>query len=151
MPLTNDAHTESSHFGKTVTIKGELQSQEDVFIDGKLEGVIRLGGRSLTVGPHGDVKADITAHEVIVHGKLRGNVEARDRIEIGRTGSVWGDLSMARISIQDGAFFQGKVDIRIPGERAAEARGAAAAPASRAAIAVSPAVESQPALLDQRS
>ena len=103
---------ESSHLGKSFHFKGDISGSEDIFIDGKVEGTIQLPGQIVTVGQHGEVSADIDARELVIHGKLKGNAKASDRIELARTGSVQGDLAMARISIQDGAFMQGRVDIR---------------------------------------
>ncbi|HXR96738.1 MAG TPA: polymer-forming cytoskeletal protein [Terriglobales bacterium] len=111
---------ESSHLGKSFHFKGDISGSEDIYIDGKVEGTIQLPGQIVTVGQHGDVNADIDARELVIHGKLKGNAKASDRIELARTGSVQGDLAMARISIQDGAFMQGRVDIR-SGQTAAPA------------------------------
>jgi cytoskeletal protein CcmA (bactofilin family) len=103
---------ESSHLGKSFHFKGDISGSEDIYIDGKVEGTIQLPGQIVTVGQHGEVSADIDSRELVIHGKLKGNAKASDRIELARTGSVQGDLAMARISIQDGAFMQGRVDIR---------------------------------------
>jgi len=123
------AQSESSHLGKTIRFEGEIAGGEDIFVDGTLEGSINLPGHLVTVGPNGQVNANIQARELVVHGKVRGNAQAQDRIEVSRTGSVQGDLAMARISIQDGAFMQGRVDIRAGAAAAATPR-AAAAPAA---------------------
>lgn len=108
----NDSRSENSHLGKTIHFNGTITGSEDVSIDGEVEGTIELGAHVVTVGPHGNVAANVQARELIVHGKLKGNAQARDRIEVSRTGSVRGDLAMARISIEDGAFIQGRIDIR---------------------------------------
>lgn len=112
--VANETRSETSHLGKSFRFKGEMSGSEDIFIDGQVEGSIHLSSQVVTIGPNGNVNAEIQAREMIVHGKLKGNAQAQDRIEVTRTGSVQGDMSMARISIQDGAFFQGRVDIRVP-------------------------------------
>lgn len=135
--MPNDPRSEASHLGKSFRFKGDITGSEDIYIDGQVEGTIQLPAQSVTVGPNGSVSAHIQARELVVHGKLKGNAQAQDRIEVSRTGSVEGDMSMARISIQDGAFFQGRVDIRAAGAPAASApvRAAAPAPAASAASA----------------
>lgn len=99
---------------KGLFIKGEISGSESLFIDGKVEGSILLNGNRLTVGRNGHVAASITAREVVVLGKVRGNVTASDRVDIRAEGALTGDVAAARISIEDGAFFKGGIDIRKP-------------------------------------
>ena len=105
--------------GKSLIVKGELSGSESLYIDGKVEGAINLPGNRVTVGRNGQVAANIMAREVVVLGKVRGNIQASDRVDIRSEGSLTGDVTAARISIEDGAFFKGGIDIRKPG--AAEA------------------------------
>ena len=112
--------------GKGLFIKGEITGSESLFIDGKVEGSINLPGNRVTVGRNGQVAASITAREIVVLGKIRGNVSATDRVDIRAEGSLSGDVAAARISIEDGAFFKGGIDIRKPETKAAP--GAPAAP-----------------------
>lgn len=102
--------------GKGLFIKGEISGSESLFVDGKVEGSINLPGNRVTVGRNGQVAANITAREVVVLGKVRGNIQASDRVDIRSEGSLTGDVAAARISIEDGAFFKGGIDIRKPGD-----------------------------------
>jgi cytoskeletal protein CcmA (bactofilin family) len=97
---------------KGVFIKGEITGSESLVVDGKVEGSINLNGNRVTVGIDGQVAANITAREVIVMGKVRGNVTATDRVDIRADGALTGDVAAARISIEDGAFFRGGIEIR---------------------------------------
>jgi cytoskeletal protein CcmA (bactofilin family) len=103
---------EFAHIGKSVVIKGELSGSEDLYVDGSVEGKIELRSHSLTVGPNGKVKADVTAKAVVVQGKLDGSVNASDRVELRKTAVVTGDVTTQRIAIEEGAYLQGKVDIQ---------------------------------------
>lgn len=105
----------ATHLSKTIQLKGTVTGNEDLFVDGKLEGSIELPKNVLTVGANGQVQANVNAREVIILGKLNGNVTAADRVEIKAEGALTGDVSAARISIEDGAFFKGGIDIRKPG------------------------------------
>ena len=97
---------------KGVYVKGEISGTESMFIDGKVEGSISLPGNRVTVGRNGQVNASVTAREVVVMGKIKGNVSASDRVDIRAEGALNGDVSAARISIEDGAFFKGGIDIK---------------------------------------
>ncbi|HVC46435.1 MAG TPA: polymer-forming cytoskeletal protein [Terracidiphilus sp.] len=105
---------EQASIGKGLYIKGEITGTESLFIDGKVEGSVSLQGNRVTVGKNGTVSANITAREIVVLGKVRGNVTATDRVDIRAEGSLTGDVAAARISIEDGAFFKGGIDIRKP-------------------------------------
>jgi cytoskeletal protein CcmA (bactofilin family) len=100
--------------GATLTIKGEITSDEDLQIDGKVQGSISLPSKRLTLGRTAELNSEITAGEVIVYGKVTGNLAARDRVEIKKDGSVIGDIATARISIEDGAYFKGRIEIDRP-------------------------------------
>ncbi|HXZ13006.1 MAG TPA: polymer-forming cytoskeletal protein [Candidatus Sulfotelmatobacter sp.] len=112
--------------GASIQINGKISGEEDLQIDGKVEGPISLQGQRLTVGRTGQLNSEIIAREVVVYGKVSGNLRARDRVEIKKDGSVVGDITTARISIEDGAYFKGRIEI----ERAKSA--AEEAPASSA-------------------
>ncbi|QHN04678.1 polymer-forming cytoskeletal protein [Granulicella sp. WH15] len=106
---------EQATIGKSLIIKGEVSGSESLYIDGKIEGTINLPGNRVTVGRNGQVAANILAREIVVLGKVRGNCQAADRVDIRSEGSLTGDVIAARISIEDGAFFKGGIDIRKPG------------------------------------
>jgi cytoskeletal protein CcmA (bactofilin family) len=103
----------SARIGTSLTIKGSVTGEEDLQIDGKVEGPVTIRGR-LTVGSSGQLSAGVTARELAVYGKVSGNVDARDRVEIKRDGAVIGDIQTARISIEDGAIFKGRIEIGRP-------------------------------------
>ncbi len=105
---------EVATIGKSVVVKGELSGSEDLIIDGEIEGSISLRGQSLTVGPNGRLRANIEARNVILHGRVDGDVYATERVELRKTASLSGNISTARISIEDGAFFKGTIDIQKP-------------------------------------
>jgi len=106
---------EQATIGKSLVVKGEVSGSESLYIDGKVEGAINLPGNRVTVGRNGQVAATIMAREIVVLGKVRGNCQASDRVDIRSEGSLTGDVIAARISIEDGAFFKGGIDIRKPG------------------------------------
>lgn len=101
-----------AHIGKSVIIKGELSGSEDLYLDGEVEGSVELSGHNLTVGPNGHVQANINAKEVIVQGKVDGNISGSDRVELRKSAVLVGDISTQRIVIEDGAYFKGGIDIR---------------------------------------
>jgi len=120
--------TGNAVLGKSVVVKGQILSREDLTIDGEVEGTVEMQEHRLTIGPNGKVRASVKAREVIVLGSLNGNVETADRIDIRKEAKLVGDIKTARIVIEDGAYFKGNVDII----RAEVPRPAAAAPAASA-------------------
>jgi cytoskeletal protein CcmA (bactofilin family) len=97
--------------GATLDIKGRISGEEDLQIDGKVEGPVSLRGHRLIVGRSSQMSSEIMAREVIVYGNLVGNVRASDRVEIKKDGKLTGDITTARISIEDGAIFKGRIEI----------------------------------------
>jgi len=109
---------EQATIGKSLVIKGEVSGSESLYIDGRVEGSISLPGNRLTVGRNGVVTANVSAREIVVIGKVRGNLNATDRVDIRNEGSLTGDVVAQRISIEDGAFFKGGIDIQKPNQKA---------------------------------
>ena len=97
---------------KDLILRGDITGSESLFIDGRVEGSISLPGNRVTVGRNGHVDATISAREIVVMGRVRGNLSATDRVDIHAEGAVTGDVVAARISIEGGAFFKGSIDIR---------------------------------------
>jgi len=123
----------------SLLIKGEIKGREDLYIDGEVQGSIHLSEGRVTVGPHGKIAADVDAREIVVRGKVKGALRGRERVEIGRTGEVRGDIVTIRIAIEEGAQIHSKVEI----SRAEESHGtrpaakaAGAAPGSLQAVAM---------------
>lgn len=110
-PMGATADRATARLGASLHVKGEISGNEDLLIDGSVEGLIQLDERKLTVGTTAKVTADIIAREVVVYGTVKGNLRAKDRIEIKKDGSVNGDLTTARIMIEDGAYFKGSIEI----------------------------------------
>jgi cytoskeletal protein CcmA (bactofilin family) len=102
---------------KSLQIKGEVICSESLYVEGTVEGAICLPDRRVTVGRGAQVSANITAGEVVVLGKVRGNIYASDRVDIRSEGSLTGDVTAQRITIGDGAFFKGGIDISKPGQQ----------------------------------
>ncbi len=121
---------EQATIGRTLVIKGEISGNESLYIDGRVEGTITFKDHRVTVGRNGVVQSNISAREVVIMGKVTGNVECSDRVDIRSEGSLTGDVISQRISVEDGAMLRGSVQLT-PSEqkqdkREAKAMGAAA-------------------------
>jgi cytoskeletal protein CcmA (bactofilin family) len=116
-PLGATTDRASARLGPSLHVKGEISGNEDLVIEGSVEGLVQLDERKLTVGATAKVTADVIAREVVVYGNVKGNLRAKDRIEIKKDGSVNGDLTTARIMIEDGAYFKGSIEIDKTGEK----------------------------------
>jgi cytoskeletal protein CcmA (bactofilin family) len=135
-PTGATADRATARLGPSLHVKGEISGNEDLNVDGTVEGLVHLDERRLTVGATAELTADVIAGEVIVYGSVKGNVHGRGKIEIKKDGSVNGDLTTAQIIIEDGAYFKGSIEI----EKSAEKEGdknvfspTASAPATPAA------------------
>ncbi|MHB8653693.1 MAG: bactofilin family protein [Terriglobia bacterium] len=118
-PSAVPASQNTTLLGRSAVVRGEISASEDLLIEGQFDGTISLQENCLTVGPKGQVKAEIRARQVVVHGTVHGNVTAREKIEIRKTGQVLGDLVAAGVAIEDGAYFKGSIEILREGDKAA--------------------------------
>lgn len=100
-----------ARLGKTVVIRGEVKGSEDLIIDGHVEGAISLAENRLTIGPNADVLADLSARDVLIQGRLKGNIVATGRVELRAGSAVEGDVRALRLAIEDNAMYRGKVDL----------------------------------------
>ena len=132
-PLGATGDRATARLGASLHVKGEITGSEDLLVDGSVEGLIQLDERKLTVGATAKLTADIIAREVVVYGSVKGNLRAKDRIEIKKDGSVNGDLTTARIMIEDGAYFKGSIEIDKSAEK--DSGGSAFAKSSSAPAA----------------
>jgi cytoskeletal protein CcmA (bactofilin family) len=123
----------STVIGKSVVIRGELSGNEDLFIDGDVEGTVSLPESRLTVGPNAQVRADINAREVVVFGHLTGNVKATGRVDLRQSALVKGDILAGRLSIEESAVLTGRVELKATTETPKAASPAAETPAEASA------------------
>jgi cytoskeletal protein CcmA (bactofilin family) len=103
---------EQATIGKSLAIKGEVSGSESLYIDGRVEGSINLPGHRVIVGRNGTVAANITAREIVILGTVQGLMTASDRLHISSEGALTGDVVTQRVSLEDGSYFKGSVDIR---------------------------------------
>ncbi len=125
--------------GKSVIIKGQIFSREDLYLDGEMEGTVEVPEHRLTIGPHGRLQAGIKAREVVVLGSVNGNVEAIEKIDIRKDAKLVGDIKTGRIMIEDGAYFKGSIDIVREAAKPAPPRPQPPAPSVNATPAPVPA------------
>jgi cytoskeletal protein CcmA (bactofilin family) len=116
-PMRETADRATARLGPSLHVKGEISGNEDLVIEGSMDGLVQLDGDKLTVGASAKVTADIIAGDVVVYGTVKGKVQAKNRIEIKKDGSVNGDLTTARIVIEDGAYFKGSIEVDKGGEK----------------------------------
>jgi cytoskeletal protein CcmA (bactofilin family) len=110
-PTIATADGATARLGSSLYVKGEISGNEDLHIDGAVEGLVQLDERKVTIGATAKLTADIIAGEVIVYGSVKGNVRGKGKVEIKKDGSVNGDLTTAQIIIEDGAYFKGSIEI----------------------------------------
>ena len=109
---TTTVPTEQATIGRSLVIKGEISGAESLYVDGKIEGTINLTDNRVTIGRNGVVAANINAREVVIMGKVTGNIQCSDRLDIRSEGSLAGDVTTMRISVEDGAVLKGSVQVR---------------------------------------
>ncbi|HEX3103462.1 MAG TPA: polymer-forming cytoskeletal protein [Terriglobales bacterium] len=102
---------EQATIGRSLVIKGEISGSESLYVDGRIEGTISFKEHRVTVGRNGVVAANISAREVVIMGKVTGNIECSDRVDIRSEGSLTGDIISRRISVEDGAMLRGSVQL----------------------------------------
>jgi len=119
-PTKAIANGATSRLGSSLYLKGEIVGNEDLFIEGRVEGLVQLDERKVTIGATAKLTADIIAGEVIVYGNVKGSVRGKGKIEIKKDGSVNGDLTTAQIIIEDGAYFKGSIEIEKSAEKEAD-------------------------------
>jgi cytoskeletal protein CcmA (bactofilin family) len=125
--------------GKSVQIKGDVKGNEDLLVEGRVEGTVALTDSRLTIGAHAQVEADLSARDVVVLGTLTGNVTAAGRVELRAGCLMKGDIHAARLSIEENAVFTGKVELTSAAGGAAASTGGTAAAQSAPAPATAPA------------
>jgi len=111
--------------GKSVQIRGEVKGNEDLIVEGLVEGTITMNEHRLTIGANARVTANVTARDVVVQGSLQGDIHAIGRVELRAGSRVTGDIRAARLSVEDNAIFSGKVELDGSGH---EGKGAGAHP-----------------------
>jgi cytoskeletal protein CcmA (bactofilin family) len=109
----------STVIGKSVVIKGELTGSEDLFLDGQLEGTITLSSSRLTIGPNAVINADISVQDIIIFGKVDGNIKATGTIDLRQSAVVTGDILAGRLAIEESAIIKGRVELNPTGATAA--------------------------------
>src|SRR5438309_8691672 len=109
---TVGAPMEQAMIGRSLSIKGEVSGSESLYIDGRIEGSISIPDNRVTIGRNGTVAANITAREVVIMGKVQGNVTCSDRLDIRSEGSLTGDVTTQRISVEDGAIMKGSIEVK---------------------------------------
>ena len=113
---------DQAHIGKTLVIKGEVTGGEHLFIDGRIEGTVNVPNHRVTVGHNGHVLANIKAKEIVIMGKVQGNVECADRLDLRSESLLSGDVITHRISVEEGAVLKGGIEVRDPEKRDVEKR-----------------------------
>jgi cytoskeletal protein CcmA (bactofilin family) len=117
--------THTANIGKSLHVKGELTGNEDLTVEGQVDGKIALDGHRVTVAESGRVAAEIQATSVVVAGEVKGNITASERVELAATGSMQGDIRAPRVALADGAHFKGSVDMAPPASAASKPLAAA--------------------------
>jgi cytoskeletal protein CcmA (bactofilin family) len=113
-----------AHIGKAILVKGDITGEEDLIIEGRVEGTVRLEKHRVTIGASGDVQADIVARAILLAGTVCGNLIAGERVEIAASGRLTGDVHAPRLIMSEGAFVQGSIatDPPAPGVRPGSTR-----------------------------
>jgi cytoskeletal protein CcmA (bactofilin family) len=110
-PVVTESSREKAVIGRSIIIKGEVTGQEDLVVEGTIEGRIHLDNQHVTVGPSGRVSAEVKARLVTIEGEVLGNIQAREKVIITAKGSLTGDIQAARLKVEDGAYLKGTVSL----------------------------------------
>lgn len=135
---------EAAVIGPSIHIDGDVRGEEDLLIEGEVNGTLQLKSNSLTVGPQGKVRADVYAHSIFVDGLVEGDLFGSERVAIRKSAQVRGNITSPRVSLEDGAKFKGSIEMdpqavqASAGRAAAPARNAAPASAPKPAAAAAP-------------
>ncbi|HEX4650872.1 MAG TPA: polymer-forming cytoskeletal protein [Granulicella sp.] len=132
---------DSTVIGKSVSIRGEFSASEDLYLDGEIQGTISLPGNRLTIGPNARVQAEVRVRDVIVFGRLEGNIHASGRVELRQSAVMQGDIIASRLSIEENASVKGRIEITGP---------AAAAPRHEPAVVVPQSAPAAPLFSEQK-
>src|SRR3984893_15735004 len=117
---------EQATIGRSVVIKGEVSGTESLYIDGRIEGTVNFAEHRVTIGRNGSVAANISAREVVILGKVQGNIQCSDRLDIRSEGALTGDVITQRISVEDGAILKGSVQVRAADQKHSQAKPSSA-------------------------
>jgi cytoskeletal protein CcmA (bactofilin family) len=120
----------STVIGKSVVVRGDISGQEDLYLDCDIEGTITLSDNRLTIGPEARIVADVTVRDLVVFGKLTGNVHATGRVDLRQSASLTGDIVAGRLSIEESAVLKGRVELKPGTSQSASAPQTASAPAA---------------------
>src|SRR6266478_731166 len=119
-PRAVSVPVEQATIGRSLVVKGEISGSESLYIDGKVEGSVTLSDSRVTIGRNGSVSANISAREVVILGKVHGNIQCTDRLDIRSEGALTGDVITQRISVEDGAILKGSVQVRAAEQKHAQ-------------------------------
>jgi len=134
-PKNISAPMEQATIGRSLVIKGEVSGAESLYIDGRIEGTVNFADNRVTIGRNGVVVANISAREVVIMGKVTGNIQCTDRLDIRSEGSLTGDVVTPRVCVEDGAVLKGAVEVRAEQAQNAKTQSKSAEPAKAAAAA----------------
>jgi cytoskeletal protein CcmA (bactofilin family) len=121
-PKNMNSTMEQATIGRSVVIKGEVSGAESLYVDGRIEGTVNFADSRVTVGRNGIVVANISAKEVVIMGKVTGNIHCTDRLDIRSEGSLTGDVVTPRVCVEDGAVLKGAVEVRAEPQEKAQSK-----------------------------
>lgn len=135
---SSSAPIEQASIGRSLVIRGEVSGGESLYIDGRIEGTINIPEHRVTIGRNGVVAADVNAREVVIMGKVNGNIICSDRLDIRSEGSVTGDVVTQRISVEDGANLRGSVQVQAAEQKKPQPQQAKPVEAPKPVLAEAP-------------